>query len=100
MQMNKICSGNVLDTDLKTFLAGQIRSLRGDMSQGEFGRLIGKPQSVVSRLEDPTYGKVTLQTLLDIAAKLDIALIVSFTNYRKYHRIINEIASNPIKTNP
>jgi hypothetical protein len=63
------------------FLAQQIRALRGDLLQSEFGRLIGKPQSVVSRLEDPDYGKVTLQTLLDIAGKLDIALLVRFVDY-------------------
>jgi hypothetical protein len=36
---------------LKVFLAAQIRALRGDRTQTEFGRLIGKPQSVVARLE-------------------------------------------------
>ena len=66
---------------LRAYLADQIRALRGDMSQKAFGALIGKPQSVVSRLEDEDYGKVTLQTLLDIAAKLDIALVVQFTDF-------------------
>jgi|SRR5690348_11649534 hypothetical protein len=69
---------------LKVFLAAQIRALRGDRTQTEFGRLIGKPQSVVARLERESYGKVNLQTLIDIATKLDIALIVRFVNFSTF----------------
>ncbi len=67
--------------NLRAFLADQIRALRGDMSQQEFGRLIDKPQSVVSRLEDEDYGKVSLQTLIDVATKLDIGLVVRFVDF-------------------
>src|SRR5262249_23550578 len=69
---------------LKVFLAAQIRSLRGDRTQTEFGELIGKPQSVVARLERESYGKVNLQTLIDIATKLDIGLIVRFVNFSTF----------------
>jgi hypothetical protein len=65
-------------------LADQIRALRGDRSQTDFGRLIDKPQSVVSRLEDDSYGRLTLNTLLDVADKLDIALVVQFTNFSTF----------------
>src|SRR6266550_312428 len=50
----------------RRFLARQMRKLRGDKSQSEFGDLIGKQQTVVSRLEDASYGKWTLQTLLTL----------------------------------
>jgi hypothetical protein len=66
---------------LKIFLAAQIRALRGDRTQTQFGELIGKPQSVVARLERESYGKVNLQTLIDIATKLDIALVVRFVSF-------------------
>jgi transcriptional regulator with XRE-family HTH domain len=66
---------------LKVFLAAQIRALRGEKTQAEFGELIGKPQSVVARLEKESYGKVNLQTLIDIASRLDIALIIRFVNF-------------------
>jgi Helix-turn-helix len=69
---------------LKVFLAAQIRTLRGDRTQTEFGELIGKPQSVVARLERESYGKVNLQTLIDIATKLDIALIIRFVNFSTF----------------
>ncbi len=66
---------------LKVFLAAQIRALRGDRTQAQFGELIGKPQSVVARLERESYGKVNLQTLIDIATKLDIALVIRFVSF-------------------
>ena len=77
---------------LRAYLADQIRALRGNRSQREFGRLIGKPQSVVSRLENEDYGKLTLQTLLDIAEKLDIALIVRFADFPTFLRTIADAA--------
>ncbi len=65
----------------RRFLAHQLRLLRGEMSQAEFGKLIGKPQSVVSRWEDPAYGKMTLASLLEVAAQLDRALVVQFMDW-------------------
>ncbi len=73
---------------LRAYLADQIRALRGNRSQREFGRLIGKPQSVVSRLENEDYGKLTLQTLLDIAEKLDIALVIKFADFPTFLRAV------------
>lgn len=66
---------------LRAFLADQIRNLRGARSQKQFGAAIGKPQSVVSRLENEDYGRVTLQSLIDIAEKLDIALLVRYVDF-------------------
>lgn len=73
---------------LRAYLADQIRALRANRSQREFGRLIGKPQSVVSRLENEDYGKLTLQTLLDIAEKLDIALVIKFADFPTFLRAV------------
>jgi hypothetical protein len=66
---------------IRQFLARQMREMRGDISQAEFGAKIGKPQNVISRLEDPAYGKWTLSTLLEIAEKLDKALVVRFVDF-------------------
>src|SRR5579863_4553363 len=65
---------------VRAFLATQIRALRGDLSQQEFGKKLGKPQSVVSRLENQETN-VNIQTLLDIANKLDVGLLVRFIDY-------------------
>ncbi len=64
-------------------IAYQIQALREKigLNQTRFAQKIGKTQSVVSRLEDTEYGRVTVQTLLDIACSLDVALIVKFISY-------------------
>jgi transcriptional regulator with XRE-family HTH domain len=64
-------------------IAYQIQALREKtgLNQTDFAKKIGKKQSVVSRLEDTEYGRVTVQTLLDIACALDIALVVKFASY-------------------
>ena len=69
-------------------IAYQIRALRDQLgwSQGAFACELGKPQSVVSRLEDPKYGKVTVQTLLEVASAFDVALQVRFVSYSQFLR--------------
>src|SRR5262245_27153895 len=64
----------------RRFLARQMRKFRGEKSQTDFGALLEKRQTVVSRLEDPNYGKWTLQTLFDVAAKLNVAVLVRFVD--------------------
>ncbi len=87
-------------THLRTWLAGQVRALRGSMSQKEFGKLIGKPQTVVSRLENPAYGKLTLETLLDVASKLDIALVVRFVDYPTFLVATNDFSEAALRPAP
>jgi hypothetical protein len=82
----------------RRFLARQMRKFRGDKSQSDFGDLIGKQQTVVSRLEDAGYGKWTLQTLFDVAEKLDLAVIVRFVDYSTFLRFtenMSDEASEP-----
>ena len=85
---------------LRAFLADQIRALRGDLSQKAFGELIGKPQSVVSRLENEDYGKVSLQTLIDIAGRLDIALVARFTDFPTFLRSTRDFSENAVAPAP
>jgi len=87
-------------SQLKAFLADQIRALRGDQSQAEFGRIIGKPQSVVSRLENEAYGQLSLQTLIDIANKLDIALLVRFVDWPTFLRFTEDYSSEAFAPAP
>lgn len=67
-------------------IAYQIRALRDQRgwNQGKFSSLLGKPQSVVCRLEDPSYGKVTVQTLLEVANVYDVALEIRFVTYSSF----------------
>lgn len=85
---------------LRAFLADQIRGLRGDLSQTAFGRLINKPQSVVSRLEDEEYGKVSLQTLLDIAQDLDVGLLIRFVDFPTFLKVTADFSDAAIVPHP
>lgn len=72
-----------LQSKVRGMIAYQIQALRErtGLNQTGFAEKIGKTQSVVSRLEDTEYGRVTVQTLLDIACALDVALVVKFASY-------------------
>jgi transcriptional regulator with XRE-family HTH domain len=67
-------------------IAYQIQALREKLglTQEAFAVLTGKKQSTISRLENTEYGKVSVQTLLDIACSADVALIVGFASYPKF----------------
>jgi hypothetical protein len=84
------------------FLAQQMRAFRGARSQAEMGDILGKPQSVVSRLEDPTYGKWTLTTLLEVAQSLDKAVVVRFVDpetFSEFALDVGDDAQNPTSFN-
>lgn len=85
---------------LRVWLADQVRALRGDMTQAEFGKLIGKPQTVVSRLEDPNYGRLTVETLLEVASKLDIALLVRFVDHATFLMATNDFSESALRPAP
>lgn len=66
-------------------LPAKIRSMRMRRfdSQGAFADALGKKQSWVSQLENPNYGRLTLTTLLEIAAVFDVGLRVDFVPFSK-----------------
>jgi transcriptional regulator with XRE-family HTH domain len=72
-----------LRSKIRGMIAYQIQALREKtgLNQTDFAKKVGKTQSVISRLEDPEYGRVTIQTLLDMACALDVALVVKFASY-------------------
>jgi transcriptional regulator with XRE-family HTH domain len=77
-----------LQSRVRGMIAYQIQALREKlgMNQTDFAKKIGKTQSVVSRLEDTEYGRVSVQTLLDIACALDVALVVKFASYPDFRK--------------
>jgi transcriptional regulator with XRE-family HTH domain len=72
-----------LQAKVRGMIAYQIQALREKtgLNQTDFAERIGKTQSVVSRLENTEYGRVSVQTLLDVACALDVALVVKFASY-------------------
>ena len=79
---------------LRAFLAQQIRTLRGEKQQKEFGELIGKPQSVVSRLEKQKDKNISIQTLIDIAERLDIAVVIRFVDFPTFLRYTEDLSDS------
>lgn len=80
-----------VDAHTRAFLAGQIRAMRGDMTQKEFGRRIAQRQSVVSQLENERKS-VTLRTLLNIAKRLDLALVVRFVDHSQFVEMTRDMS--------
>lgn len=67
-------------------VAFQVRAMRQSRrwTQEELANRAGKKQNTISRLEGPSYGKMTLQTLIDLASAFDVALLVKFVPYSKF----------------
>ncbi len=72
----------------------QIKALREqrNWTQQQLGQKAGKPQNVISRLEDPTYGKQTLATLLKLAVAFDVALLVKFVPYSEFLEAVSDVS--------
>lgn len=75
-----------MQSHVRTGIAYQIQALRKKFgfSQSKLGKVVDKPQSVISRLENEEYEGVSVQSLLDIARGLDVALLVRFVSYPEF----------------
>ena len=75
-----------LQARVRGYIAYQMQALREklDMTQEAFASLTGKKQSAISRLEDTEYGRVSVQTLLDVASATNVALVVKFVSYPEF----------------
>lgn len=93
---DKTYRDNYVLEHLCTVLATQIQTLRHsqNLTQGELGKKIGTAQNVISRLEDPDYGKFSLQTLLKLASAFDVALTVKFTSFGNFALEFSDISTN------
>jgi transcriptional regulator with XRE-family HTH domain len=67
-------------------IAHQIRILRlaKNWSQQKLALQLGsKGQSMIARLEDPSYGRYSLNTLIKLASVFDVALLIKFVPYSR-----------------
>jgi hypothetical protein len=65
---NKAYRDAYVASHTRRFLARQMRKFRGEKSQAEFGGMIDKRQTVVSRLEDANSRSPRSLTLLSLSA--------------------------------
>lgn len=81
---------------VRTGIAYQVRAMREarGWAQKKLAEILGKPQSVVSRLEDPDYGKLSVQSLLEIASAFDVALLVQFVSYPEFLRRTRDVSAS------
>jgi transcriptional regulator with XRE-family HTH domain len=72
--------------ELVNGLAHQIRILRQQRgwTQKQLAGELGTTQTTVSRLEDPSYGRYSIRTLLALCRVFDIALFVRFMPFSKF----------------
>jgi transcriptional regulator with XRE-family HTH domain len=91
---NKKFRDAFLEENIRNRLAFQVRALREKQgwSQPDLGKRTHKAQSVISRIEDPSYGRFTIRTLLDLASAFDVALFISFVPYTKLISETNDVS--------
>jgi transcriptional regulator with XRE-family HTH domain len=69
-----------VETHINNGIAFQIRTMRHNrkLKQEDLGKLAGMKQEAICRIENPNYGNFTLNTLKEIAAAFNVALMVRF----------------------
>ena len=79
---------------VQTGISYQSRALRAQRgwAQKKLADVMGKPQSVVSRLENPDYGKLSVSTLLEVAAAFDVALLIQFVSFPEFLRRTRDVS--------
>lgn len=75
------------------------RQVRG-LSQGELAQILGTRQSAVSRLEDPSYGAHSLETLISVAKAFDCALSVRFVPYSELAKQSADLSPEALVVEP
>lgn len=72
-----------LEAEVVTGLAHQIRAIRMQRgwTQNDLAKRMHTTQAAVSRLEDPSYGRYTLSTLVELAKTFDSGMQVRFVSF-------------------
>ena len=84
-----------LSSRVRSSIAYQVRAIRQKLglTQKGMGERIGKSQSVVARMENDDYGRLTVQSLLDVAIGADVALVIRFVSYPDFLQQMSDMSS-------
>jgi transcriptional regulator with XRE-family HTH domain len=76
----------------------QIRAMRKDRdwSQLELAEAAKTSRTVITRIEDPNYGKLTLKTLFAIASAFNVALLVKFVPFSRLVQEYEDVSSTAL----
>lgn len=75
-----------VEAELVNGIAHQIRILRQQrgLTQKQLAEKLGTTQTTVSRLEDPSYGRYSMRSLLALGKVFDVALFVRYMPFSKF----------------
>lgn len=93
---NKEYRDAFVENHVKMGIPAQIRAIRGDLSQGEFGERVGMRQNAISRLESDEYGNLNVNTLIRLASGCDMGLLVRFVPFSKLVREVDDYSLEAI----
>jgi transcriptional regulator with XRE-family HTH domain len=85
--------------ELKRGVPFQIRALRKKRgwSQEKLALASGLTQGVISRAEDPNYGNLTFNTVLEIAAGFDVAFIGRFVPFSELAQWVENLSEESLQ---
>ncbi len=83
---------------VRSSVALQVRDNRKKqkLTQNQLAKLMGKSQSDVSHLENPDGDHVTVQSLLDAAAALNVALVIRFASYPDFLNLMSDMSPDAL----
>lgn len=91
-----------MEATVEQDIAWQIASNRRirKMSQSDLAQAIESKQSAIARLEDPTYGKHSIATLMKIAHAFDCALRVTLISYSRLAQEVEDTSDQSLYAAP
>lgn len=91
-----------VEAELLNGLSHQIRILRQQRgwTQAQLAKRLGTTQAAVSRLEDPSYGRWSTRTLLDLSAAFDVGLLVRFIPFSRMVMATERVAADAFEAAP
>lgn len=91
-----------VEAEAASGLAHQIRAMRTHRgwTQKDLADKLGTTQAAVSRLEDASYGRQSIKTLLDVSAAFDVALQVRFISFVRFLQATRSVSREQLEVEP